>query len=52
MTIQSLLWNQPKQYDTSSIETLRNEIDITKSFSVDQVFAARRSVCHSAYYDM
>ena len=44
VTIQSLLWNQPRQYDTSSIEALRNEINITQQFTLDDVFGSRRSV--------
>ena len=44
VTIQSLLWNQPQKYDTSKIEELRNEIDITHVFSVDQVFESRQTV--------
>ncbi|KAK8804576.1 hypothetical protein WA588_004786 [Blastocystis sp. NMH] len=44
VTIQSLLWNQPQKYDTSKVEELRNEIDITHAFSVDQVFESRQTL--------
>ena len=46
VTIQSLLWNQPYTYDTSKVVELRNEINITRAFTVQDVFDSRRSVCH------
>ena len=46
VTIQSLLWNQPYAYDTSKVVELRNEINITRAFAVQDVFDSRRSVCH------
>lgn len=38
------MWDQKVEYDTETVVTLRNEIDITHSCSVDQLFQARRSV--------
>ena len=44
VTIQSLLWNQPYNYDTSKVNDLRNAINITHAFTVEDVFDSRRSV--------
>lgn len=38
------MWDQKVEYDTETVVALRNEIDITHTCTVDQIFQARRSV--------
>lgn len=45
MTIQSLLWDQRIQFDSTPVIAMRNEIDITHTCTLDQIFEARYSVC-------
>ena len=44
VTIQSLLWDQRIEFDSSDVVAARNEINITRQATLDQVFNARRSV--------
>lgn len=38
------MWDQKVEYDSETVVALRNEIDITRSCTVEQIFQARRSV--------